>query len=59
MSLALPFARKLDTFTPAPNTAKNVTAVILSLRAALQLPRLTAIWHARATALNLVEDPAG
>jgi hypothetical protein len=59
MSLALRFARKLDTFTPVPNTAKNVTAVLLSPQAALQLLRLTAIWHARATAPSLVEGPAG
>jgi hypothetical protein len=59
MNLALPFARKLDTFTPAPNTAKNVTAVLLSPRAAFQLPRQNAIWHARATAPNLVVGLAG
>jgi hypothetical protein len=54
MSLALRIVRRLASFTPVPNTAKNVIAVLLSPRAALQLLRLTAACHAQAIPLKLV-----
>jgi hypothetical protein len=58
MSLALRIVRRLALFTLVPNTARNVTAVLLSPQAALQLLHLTAACHAQAIPLKLVVGQA-